>query len=70
MIQVSGTDLSVSQVRMALTSMIYDKGLRLASFAKQQSSVGEIVNHMSVDVSRIADVIPCAAYRPPRPSPH
>ncbi|KAL8146887.1 hypothetical protein AgCh_004571 [Apium graveolens] len=42
-------------VRSALTAMVYRKGLRLSSAAKQGHSSGEIVNYMAVDVQRVGD---------------
>ncbi|KAG0344501.1 hypothetical protein BG004_004438 [Podila humilis] len=37
------------QVKVALSSMIYRKSLRLSPAARQESTTGEIINHMSVD---------------------
>ncbi|KAK3825331.1 MAG: ATP-binding cassette transporter 1 [Benniella sp.] len=43
-------------VRAALVTAIYRKALRLSNTARQQFTVGEIVNHMSMDTQRIQDV--------------
>ncbi|KFH64460.1 hypothetical protein MVEG_09196 [Podila verticillata NRRL 6337] len=37
------------QVKVALTAMIYRKSLRLSPGSRQESTTGEIINHMSVD---------------------
>ncbi|XP_076894915.1 ABC transporter C family member 3-like [Bidens hawaiensis] len=42
-------------VRAALVSMIYHKGLTLSSHSKQGHSNGEIINFMAVDAERIGD---------------
>ncbi|KAJ1562778.1 hypothetical protein HK096_003457 [Nowakowskiella sp. JEL0078] len=43
------------RVRGALVGAIYKKALRLSNNSRQKSTVGEIVNLMSVDASRIMD---------------
>ncbi|XP_020539133.1 ABC transporter C family member 5 isoform X2 [Jatropha curcas] len=50
-----GVDILGMHVRSALTAMVYRKGLRLPSLAKQSHTNGEIVNYMAVDVQRIGD---------------
>ncbi|KAF9898957.1 Multidrug resistance-associated protein 1, partial [Linnemannia zychae] len=45
------TNLGI-EVRTALMSMIYRKALRLSNSARQNSTAGEITNHMSVDAER------------------
>ncbi|KAK1355887.1 ABC-type xenobiotic transporter [Heracleum sosnowskyi] len=50
-----GVDILGMHVRSALTAMVYKKGLRLSSAAKQGHSSGEIVNYMAVDVQRVGD---------------
>ena len=40
------------KLRTALTSTIYDKSLRMSVAARKESTMGEIVNLMSVDVQR------------------
>lgn len=42
--------------RSSLTSLIYQKGLRLSMESKLKSSTGDIVNLMTVDINRIQDV--------------
>lgn len=37
------------QVKVALNAMIYRKALRLSPGSRQESTTGEIINHMSVD---------------------
>ncbi|XP_063232793.1 LOW QUALITY PROTEIN: multidrug resistance-associated protein 1-like [Bacillus rossius redtenbacheri] len=44
------------RIRTALISLIYRKALRLSSSARRDSTVGEIVNLMSVDAQRFVDV--------------
>lgn len=50
-----GVDILGMHVRSALTAMVYKKGLRLSSLAKQSHTSGEIVNYMAVDVQRVGD---------------
>ncbi|CAC5385161.1 ABCC1 [Mytilus coruscus] len=45
------------RVRSALMSAVYQKALRLTSEARQNSTVGEIVNLMSIDAQNIQDFI-------------
>ena len=45
-------------LRTALISTIYRKALRMNSASKKDSTVGEIVNLMSVDAQRFMDLIP------------
>ncbi|KAI9295676.1 hypothetical protein K502DRAFT_303464 [Neoconidiobolus thromboides FSU 785] len=44
------------KLRSALVTAIYQKALKLSSASGQTSTVGEIVNHMSVDAQRIQDL--------------
>ncbi len=37
------------QYRSAIIANVYRKSLRLSNAARQQSNVGEMVNHMSID---------------------
>jgi len=45
------------RVRAAVVTAIYRKALRLANQARQQSTAGEIVNHMSVDAQKLMDLM-------------
>ncbi|CAK9830188.1 Multidrug resistance-associated protein 1 [Anthophora retusa] len=44
------------RVRTALTAAIYRKALRMSNSARKESTVGEIVNLMSVDAQRFMDL--------------
>ncbi|KAI9307717.1 multi drug resistance-associated protein MRP [Cunninghamella echinulata] len=44
------------RIRSALVTAIYRKTLLLSNASRQKSTVGEIVNHMSVDAQRLMDV--------------
>ncbi|KAI3406538.2 YCF1 [Candida oxycetoniae] len=45
------------KIRSSLTSAVYDKSLVLSNDSKQESSTGDIVNLMSVDVQRLQDLV-------------
>lgn len=44
------------RVKTAIASAVYVKSLRLSNTSRQSSTTGEIVNLMSVDAGRIADL--------------
>ncbi|KAI8088846.1 multi drug resistance-associated protein MRP [Halteromyces radiatus] len=46
------------KVRSVLVTAIYRKTLVLSNESRQESTVGEIVNHMAVDTTRIMDLFP------------
>ncbi|KAJ3352784.1 Multidrug resistance-associated protein 1 [Allomyces javanicus] len=46
-----------TQLRTALTAAVYHKALRLSLSAKSQSSTGQLVNIMSVDVQKLSDLL-------------
>ncbi|KAI8093508.1 multi drug resistance-associated protein MRP [Halteromyces radiatus] len=48
--------LTGMRLRAALVTAIYRKTLLLSNASRQQSTVGEIVNHMSVDAQRLMDL--------------
>ncbi|XP_022684326.1 putative ABC transporter C family member 15 isoform X2 [Setaria italica] len=50
------------QLRAALISHVYQKGLSLSCSSRQKYTSGEIINYMSVDIQRISDVIWYANY--------
>ncbi|KRX98141.1 Multidrug resistance-associated protein 1 [Trichinella pseudospiralis] len=45
------------KVRSMLVSALFTKSLRLSNAARRQSTIGEVVNLMSVDVQRFTDVV-------------
>ncbi|KAF9985753.1 hypothetical protein BGZ65_010009, partial [Modicella reniformis] len=45
------------KVRAALITVVYQKSLRLSNKARQQFTVGEIVNHLSIDTQRLDDLL-------------
>ncbi|KAG0202488.1 hypothetical protein BGX28_005009 [Mortierella sp. GBA30] len=44
-------------IRAGLVTAIYQKSLRLSNSARQTFTVGEIVNHMSIDSQRVQDLV-------------
>lgn len=46
------------RIRTVLTSAIYRKALRMSNSARKESTVGEIVNLMSVDTQNIIELMP------------
>lgn len=45
------------RIKTSMTSVIYNKSLVLSNDSKQQSTMGDIVNLMSVDVQRLQDLV-------------
>ena len=45
------------KIKSSLTSVVYNKSLVLSNESKQESSTGDIVNLMSVDVQRLQDLV-------------
>ena len=45
------------RIRTALISAIYRKSLKMSTVARKESTVGEIVNLMSVDAQRFMDLV-------------
>jgi ABC-type multidrug transport system fused ATPase/permease subunit len=45
------------KIKSSLTSVVYNKSLVLSNEARQESSTGDIVNLMSVDVQRLQDLV-------------
>jgi len=48
------------KVRTTLISSLYKKSLKISAAAKKESTMGEVVNLMSVDVQRFMDLLPYA----------
>jgi hypothetical protein len=46
------------KVRSAIVTAVYNKSLRLSGASRQSSTVGEVVNHMSLDAQRLQELIP------------
>lgn len=46
------------QIRTAIVSIVYRKSVRLSNAARMGTSVGEIVNHQSIDASRFQNLLP------------
>eukprot|EP00026_Physarum_polycephalum_P000464 Phypoly_transcript_00465.p1 GENE.Phypoly_transcript_00465~~Phypoly_transcript_00465.p1 ORF type:complete len:1411 (+),score=128.73 Phypoly_transcript_00465:182-4414(+) len=46
------------QVRSAVVSIVYRKSVRLSNSARMTTSVGEIVNHQSIDAQRFQNLLP------------
>lgn len=44
------------RIKSSLTSAIYRKSLRVSSTSKKDTTTGEVVNLMSVDVQRVVDL--------------
>ncbi|KAF9178380.1 hypothetical protein BGZ50_007768, partial [Haplosporangium sp. Z 11] len=44
-------------IRAGLVTAIYQKSLKLSNSARQMFTVGEIVNHMSIDAQRVQDLV-------------
>lgn len=51
------TNLNVMRIRTCLTSALYRKTLRLSSRGKKNYTTGQIVNLMSIDTQRVADLV-------------
>ncbi|CAG7836371.1 unnamed protein product [Allacma fusca] len=50
------------RVKSALMNAVYRKALVISNVARREKTIGEIVNLMSVDVSKVLDVIPYVNY--------
>ncbi|CAG8502871.1 1064_t:CDS:10 [Rhizophagus irregularis] len=48
--------ISGMRVKAALVTAIYQKAFKLSNTSRQKSTVGEIVNHMSVDAQKLMDL--------------
>ena len=46
------------KVRAALVTAVYEKSFKLSSASRTSSSTGEIVNHMSIDATRLMELVP------------
>ncbi|KAG0330715.1 hypothetical protein BG004_002017, partial [Podila humilis] len=44
-------------IRVGIITAVYQKALRLSNSARQEFTVGEIVNHMSIDAQRVQDLV-------------
>ena len=45
------------RIRSAVVTTVYRKALHLSNDARQKSTVGEIVNHMSIDAQKLMDLM-------------
>ena len=50
------------KIQSSLTSYIYRKSLKISSQGKVDSTTGEVVNYMSVDVQRLVDMMVISKY--------
>ena len=61
-LQLISMDLAHSavfaQIRAAIVSIVYKKSFLLSPKARQGSTVGDIVNHMSIDADRLMNLVP------------
>lgn len=55
-VEMDRRQITNNRVRSGLTSLIYEKGLKLKHSERKNTSIGEIVNLMSVDSQRVVEI--------------